>query len=247
MSKFADIAKGYAKDAGGAAGAAAGTAIAPGIGTAVGAVAGKAIGEVVRGLFGGGASRWANAGPDVHGYITNGNKDKGGEDWNGGQQVLDWLTANHPDMFATLDQVRAGRMLYEWEVNGSIFHPSTNPYHFPGGTIDGWRRFYEGLGIDPVATVAKITNDPRGWRGRVRFENPTPIVMKPGQGTAAVPRVVVDKVAEVADKVNAGVPLTRGEQGIAKAAGSDDAGPFSMGNVILLAIAALIVWAALRD
>lgn len=228
-----------AQDATMAAGMAAGTAVAGPVGAAVGAALGQAVGAA----FGGKPSLWKDAGPDVHGWFTNGNKDKGGADWNGGQEVLDWMRANHPQMFGSLDMAKAGRMLYYFQKDRTILHPNDPPQNFPEGSKEGARKFYASIGVDWDRTVERIASSPRGWHGKPDLSE---IVMLPGQGTPIAPKPAVTRIIAAGDRLRNGA-TTKGDRAILDAARPKSGGDLFSSNGIILALVLLVAWAAFKD
>lgn len=175
-----------AADLGAAAGAAAGTAAAPGIGTAIGAAFGKVLGR----MFGGGTPRaWANAGPGVRDLFAAGSST--GLFKYHGQAFLDWLRANNPNAFDTVEHVIGLFPAFLFPLR-SMVRPDEPEFTRIPGLIE---RAYQAMGVDYWATQAanQVPNAP------INF------VMLPGGGTPAAPTVAVNAMHEALNNAAAGV------------------------------------------
>ena len=210
---------------------------AQGIGESVGGVvAGKvgekvvgavtaAVGGLIQSIFGGGSkpTAWTNAPEDVRSWFKNSPGTS--------QAFLDWMRDKHPEGFATLDTIRAMRLLWLWEVDHSIIHPTDFPGDLPEGNINGARKFYATLGIDYDNSVKKIAANPKGWHGHI---DDSEVVWLPG------PSPVVQHIAAVNDKAKKGATLTKAEQKVLKS------GDASTSNWMLIAIAAVLIFLAFK-
>lgn len=215
MGKFGDILSGAAGSAGTAAGGAAGSAIASGI-----------IG-VVNNIFGGGPSRWDNAGPGVHDWFTK----------YGPQAFLDWMAANAPDKFGSLDQVKALYAVWVWNTSRSLIGPSQSNFFVPITTPQA----YAAIGINYQATV-----DNAMAKGlSLSNMSPANVIMLNGQGTPQVPKPAVQFLQNSRDKQVSGKPLTRDEKGAVDAL-NKAAGGGTFGSVGVWFLLLLLLFAVLR-
>lgn len=142
-----------------------------------------------------GYRRWQNAGPGVHAWFTQ---------W-GPQSFLDYMDANHPDGFSSLEQVLT--YMPAWALtnpNGSAFLIMRNGYGISDPRAPYWyilltEDAYRDLGIDYQATAARIIAD-----GRNNLTEKAPILLPNG----VIPQSVYDAAQRAADAANAGTATT---------------------------------------
>lgn len=213
-----------------AAGTGVGVLVAGPAGAALGNALGTLAGNVLNALgIGGGPSRWANAGPGVHEWFTA----------YGPQAFLDWMAAQHPDGFGSVDKVKGFYAAWAYGYNKSIVNPDAPDYFSATATP----AVYEAMGIDYPATVAAIYRLSAGFTGA--GSTPGAIVMRVNQGTPTVPRPAVDQIQAILDKQAAGAPLTPSErQVLANMNGGRGANQAGMGlGVVALLI---LIWIGSR-
>lgn len=114
--------------------------------------------DLIGKLFGGKTSQWADAGPGVHELFHK--EGTGLFKWDG-QAFLDWLRANAPGAFASVDTVVAQYPVFHFAKN-TMVRPEDPEYQRYQSVI---RQAYKTLGIDYDATNAanRVPNAPIQW------------------------------------------------------------------------------------
>lgn len=193
-------------------GTAAGAAAGP-----VGAAIGGAISNFLTNAFGGGPSAWDDAGPGVHEWFT----------VHGEQAFLDWMRDKHPDGFGSVDTVVGLNALWLAEQR-KLIRPGEFQMVQNGPAV---MAAYQAMGVDYQATNAanQVPNAPINF---VFLPNVDP-QMPPGAAAG---------LNNLANKIDAGEPLTPGETILANdVADADDAASQGGGSGLLLAFAAAVL------
>jgi len=171
------------------------------------AVVNNFLNDFLVGIFGGGPSRWENAGQGVHEWFTQ----------FGEQAFLDWMDATHPDKFGSLETVKA--LHYVWTVTVADVNapaPYTgmiNNLAQPNYMLSAPRmnELFATMGIDLPASVARqfASSDPGYAPNTVLRPN---IVAIPGFG-----QVVNNAIDDTIDAIGSGDALTAEQIAIAEA------------------------------
>ena len=122
---------------------AAGTAIAPGVGTAIGAQLGGLVGDLFGGKPSGAAGpEWPDVAPDLKAWAEP----------NAPQAFIEWLKANHPGSWSSLDKIKALRYVWAYGNDGGDLNNSANPTFMLSGPPSKTAEVFATMGIDLAAT-----------------------------------------------------------------------------------------------
>lgn len=161
---------------------------------------GSLIGQVVKGWSIGhsaGYKRWEDAGAGVHDWFTN----------YGRQAFLDWMDANHPDGFGSIDEVLSYLPAWAFTVtvgDAWIVYPGGWGYYQPDLASHWYKEgiteaAYKALGIDYAATFAKM----QAINRNNVTQAPESVVYLPGGAIAETASVIAQDAVDAMNSGNA--------------------------------------------